>query len=332
MTTHASSVCMISVYLLSILLLSVLLYAPFILCDGGRNACRRLSDKPVLLPRAGKFDDAGAYNPTALKVRDKYVLIYRGQNKEGTSFLGYASSNDGVHFIRKDKPLLSPETDYERDGGLEDPRIVQIGGTYYLTYTGYNKKDAQLCLASSNDLKRWRRRGVVLPAYKGTWNKGWTKAGAILPKKLCGKYWMYYLGTADDADQMGIAQSDDLLHWVDATDKPVLPKRPGNFDSRVVEPGPAPHVTEDGILLIYNGADDKLVYRTGWALFDKTDPTKVLARSEHPILEPEQVWEKKGQVPNVVFAEGLITESDRLLLYYGGADSVTGVAELRLAH
>ena len=79
---------------------------------------------------------------------------------------------------------LSPEKDYEKDGGVEDPRLVQFGDTYYLTYTGYNKKDAQLCLATSKDLVHWERRGVILPAYKGRWNVRWTKSGAIVPEKI----------------------------------------------------------------------------------------------------------------------------------------------------
>ena len=81
------------------------------------------------------------------------------------------------------------------------------------------------------------------------------------------------------------------------------------FDSQVVEPGPAPVIIPQGIFLIYNGADDKLVYRTGWVLFDKKDPTKVLARAELPVFGPEKEWEKVGQVPNVVFVEGAVREA-----------------------
>lgn len=291
---------------------------------------KRISDKPILSPRKDCFDELAAYNPTAIKIKGEHVLLYRGQNKAGTSFVGIARSKDGIRFEADREPLLKPETDYEKKGGLEDPRLVLIDGTYYLTYTGYNGKDAQLCLASSKDLKTWTRHGVILPAYKGSWNRGWTKAGAIVDRKINGKYWMYYLGTVDDADQMGVASSTDLINWSDDLDHPVLPKRPGKFDSRVVEPGPAPFLTDRGILLIYNGADDKLVYRTGWVLFDRNDPTKVLARSDSPLLEPELSWEIEGQVPNVVFVEGAIKDGERLILYYGGADSVTGVAETRL--
>lgn len=310
--------------------IAVSLIMPFKSSQAGNPLITRLSQAPILTPRADKFDSAGSYNAAAIKKGKTYKLIYRGQDNKGTSFLGLAEGKDGVNFVQRDKPLMSPETEYEKDGGLEDPRIMKLGNKYYLTYTGYNKKDAQLCLASSSDLKAWTRHGVILPAYKGAWNKGWTKSGALVDRRINGKYWMYYLGTADNADQMGIATSSDLMAWQDATDKPVLPKRPGMFDSRVVEPGPPPIFTDDGILLFYNGADDKLVYRLGWVLFDKTDPVRVIARSDKPIFEPQQEWELKGQVNNVVFFEGMIREGNRLLLYYGGADTATGVARIDL--
>src|SRR5256712_8530973 len=259
-------------------------------------------------------------------------MLYRAQDKNGTSRLGYAESSDGFHFTRHPEPVLSPETDYEKDGGVEDPRLVKskdkFGDMYYLTYTGYNKKDAQLCLATSHDLIHWERKGVILPAYKGNWNVGWTKSGAIVPVKIDGKYWMYWLGTAaDKTDQTGLSYSSDLIHWTEATNTPVLPRRPGMFDSRVVEPGPPPFLTPKGIVLIYNGADDKLVYRTGVAVFDRHDPRRLISRSEKPVFSPEKEWEKVGQVPNVVFVEGTVQKGDKYLFYYGAADTYVGVAE-----
>jgi predicted GH43/DUF377 family glycosyl hydrolase len=216
---------------------------------------------------------------------------------------------------------------------VEDPRLQKFGDAYYLTYTGYNKKDAQLCLATSHDLIHWERKGVILPAYQGNWNKGWTKSGAIVPEKIDGNYWMYWLGTAaDKTDQMGLSYSTDLIHWTEATQTPVLPKRPGRFDSRVVEPGPPPILTSGGIVLIYNGADDSLVYRTGVAVFDAHDPRRVLYRSDVPIFSPEKEWEKVGQVPNVVFVEGVVLMKDHWLFYYGSADKYVGVAQASPMH
>lgn len=290
----------------------------------------RISAKPVLSPQAASWESAGTFNPAVIEKDGKFVMLYRAQDVSGTSRLGYAESTDGFHFMRRSEPVLSPEADYEKDGGVEDPRLVKINGTYYLTYTGYNKKDAQLCLAESRDLIHWERKGVILPAYKGNWNKGWTKSGAILTTKIRGEYWMYWLGTAEDkTDQMGVSHSKDLIHWIEATPTPVLPRRPGKFDSRVVEPGPPPILTDAGILLIYNGADDNLVYRTGIAIFDRDDPSKLLYRSDVPLFEPELEWEKIGQVPNVVFVEGLVRLQNRWLVYYGGADKYVGVAEVQ---
>jgi predicted GH43/DUF377 family glycosyl hydrolase len=296
------------------------------------GAWHRASDTPVISPQGNGWESAGTFNPSVVLRDGKIIMLYRAQDKGGTSRLGYAESTDGIHFARRQEPVLSPEEDYEKDGGVEDPRLVRFGDTYYLTYTGYNKKDAQLCLAISQDLIHWERKGVILPAYKGRWNVRWTKSGAIVPEKIAAKYWMYYLGTTPDKnDQMGLASSTDLLHWTDATDAPVLPVRAGKFDSRVAEPGPAPIMTPKGIVLIFNGADDKLVYRTGVAVFDRNDPQVLISRTEDGIFAPEKSWEKVGQVPNVVFVEGMVRQSERYLFYYGGADANVGVAEAPVA-
>jgi predicted GH43/DUF377 family glycosyl hydrolase len=300
----------------------------------------RISDTPIIAPEGDGFESAGTFNPSVVKYEGKFVMLYRAQDHQGKSSLGYASSQDGVHFVRRSEPVLVAEAPYETGGGVEDPRLVKIEDTFYLTYTGYNNKggkgihatgpvrgDAQLCMATSSDLIHWKRHGVIMPAYKGKWNVGWTKSGAIVPEKINGKYWMYYLADGEhQLTQMSIAYSDDLLRWTDVLDHPVLASRPKMFDSQVVEPGPAPVITENGIFLIYNGADDKNVYRTGWVLFDKKDPTKVIARTQQPIFEPVHAWEKVGQVPNVVFVEGLVPDGNRWLFYYGGADKYVGVA------
>ena len=300
----------------------------------------RVSNTPIIAPEGNGFESAGTFNPSVVRHDGKFVMLYRAQDHQGKSSLGYATSQDGVHFVRRSEPVLTAEAEYEAGGGVEDPRLVKIGDTFYLTYTGYNKQggkgahatgpdhgDAQLCLATSTDLSHWQRQGVIMPAYKGKWNVGWTKSGAIVPEKINGKYWMYYLADGEhQLTQMSIASSDDLLHWSDVLDHPVLASRPKMFDSQVVEPGPAPVITENGIFLIYNGADDSNVYRTGWVLFDKKDPTKVIARAEKPIFKPVHEWEKIGQVPNVVFVEGLVPDGNRWLFYYGGADKYVGVA------
>ncbi|HEX7360698.1 MAG TPA: glycoside hydrolase family 130 protein [Bryobacteraceae bacterium] len=305
-----------------------------------RISAQRISNWPLLGPGSG-WKDLATFNPAAIRVGNKTVLLFRAQDRHHVSRIGYAESTDGIHFKVRPQPVLSPQASYEKGGGVEDPRIVRIDGTYYLTYTGYNLHDAQLCLATSKDLIHWKRRGVILPAYQGTWNIQWTKSGAILPQKVNGKWWMYYLGTKKDRngmlrDYMGLASSTDLLHWKDAAAQPVLKRRPGAFDSRVMEPGPPPIMTKAGILLLYNGADDHLVYGPGWVLFDRHNPAHVLARADQAFIAPSLKWEKSGNVPNVIFLEGAIVDSAHdgkldLTGYYGAADKYLGGMRIHIA-
>ena len=117
----------------------------------------------------------------------------------------------------------------------------KFGDTYYLTYTGYNKKMRSFASPLPRDLIHWKRERRAPSRVQGNWNVAWTKSGAIVPEKIDGKYWMYWLGTtADKTDQMGLSYSTDLIHWTEATATPVFPRRAGMFDSRVVEPGPPP--------------------------------------------------------------------------------------------
>lgn len=295
----------------------------------------RVADKPILFPQGSSFESAGTFNPSVVMHDGKFVMLYRAQDSKGMSSLGYATSEDGVHFTRRPEPVFVSAAPYEKGGGVEDPRLVEIGDTFYLTYTGYNNVDdhvadkgnAQLCLATSKDLIHWQRQGILMPSYQGRWNVKWTKSGAILTEKIQGKYWMYFLGDAKGKDtQMGLAYSDDLVHWTEALDHPVLASRAGMFDSQVVEPGPPPVLTPEGIFLIYNGADDHQIYSTGWVLFDRNDPARVLARAATPVFSPGLEWEKVGQVPNVVFVEGMVRERNRWLFYYGAADKYVGMA------
>src|ERR1700733_1706828 len=90
------------------------------------GAWHRVSDSPIISPRGNGWESAGTFNPTVMLRDGKIVMLYRAQDKLGTSRLGYADSTDGVHFTRQEEPVLSPSQDYEKDGGVEDPRLVQF--------------------------------------------------------------------------------------------------------------------------------------------------------------------------------------------------------------
>ncbi|MDX1638350.1 MAG: glycoside hydrolase family 130 protein [Balneolaceae bacterium] len=275
---------------------------------------------PILTPRGNSWEAKDVFNPAAWTNGETVYLLYRAEDStgigewNGTSRIGLATSSDGIHFSREPKPVLEPTESWELPGGCEDPRITKINETYYLTYTAYDGETARLALATSTDLHKWKKHGLLFP------KRGWTKAGAILNTPVNGKYWMYFGDT-----NIWAAWSTDLVTWT-VVEEPVMKPREGKFDSRLVEPGPSPVMTEDGILLLYNGADDDLVYNAGQVLFDSNDPTRIIARSDTSFLQPDSELERHGQVPNVVFIEGMVPFNNSRFLYYGMGDSGIGVA------
>ena len=275
--------------------------------------------KPILTPESIGFKYGAVYNPAVVYVNGTFYMFYRAQRFwHGVSYIRLAISRDGIHYIDLDRVVIRPTLKEELSGlggGCEDPRIVKVNDTYYMTYTAFDGRIARLALARSKDLIHWEKLGIVFPDW------GWSKSGAILPIKINGKYIMYF-----GDSNIWIAYSEDMVHWVTDREWVVLRPRPGYFDSKLVEPGPPPILTDKGILLIYNGADENNRYSVGWVLFSKDDPTKVIARAEKPILEPELEWETFGQVPNVTFATALVIVDNKMYLYYGAADTYVGLA------
>jgi predicted GH43/DUF377 family glycosyl hydrolase len=102
------------------------------------------------------------------------------------------------------------------------------------------------------------------------------------------------------------------------------------WERRKVGVGPPPIKTDLGWLVIYHGVSIESIYRAGAILLDLDNPSKVLARTKEPILEPEMEFEKYGVVPNVVFPDGAIVQYRKLMVYYGGADKVCCVASTPL--
>lgn len=275
---------------------------------------------PIIEPQGSTWESKDVFNPAAWSDGETIYLLYRAEDStgigewNGTSRIGLAKSTDGYHFEREKEPIFGPAEDFELPGGTEDPRIVKIDDTFYLTYTAYDGETARLSLASSEDLYNWERHGIIFPELE------WSKAGAIVPREINGRYWMYFGDT-----NIWAAWSEDLIHWT-RIEEPVMEPREEMFDSHLIEPGPTPLITDDGILLLYNSADEDLVYRTGQALFDINDPTQLLKRSDDYFLSPDTELEVGGQISNVVFIEGLAKLDDAWFLYYGMGDSGIGVA------
>jgi beta-1,2-mannosidase len=288
---------------------------------------------PILRPTNRPWESRFVFNPAAIVRHGRVHLLYRAQGPDLRSSIGLATSSDGVHFDRRDEPVLVATEPYELPGGCEDPRVVRVGRTYYMTYTGYDGSSARLCLATSANLIDWTKHGPLFGDFETRdVGKPWSKSGAILTRKVIDpatgrRRYVMYFGDKD----IYFAWSDDLLHWTPGpVDQPVMRPEPGTYSAELLEPGPPPLITENGyILLIHNSAahdpDGKLVYRAGQALIDPAAPTEELARLTRPFLVPETPDETAGQVDNVVFVEGLVAYRGEWLLYYGEGDAGVGV-------
>lgn len=121
---------------------------------------------PILRPNPNNnWESAFLYNPTAIVLNETVFLLYRAQNASKTSSIGLAWSTDGFNFTRLNKPIIYATAPWEHIGGTEDPRIVRVNGTYYVTYTGFDNLTAQLCLATSTDLLNWTKYPPLFPGY-----------------------------------------------------------------------------------------------------------------------------------------------------------------------
>lgn len=304
------------------------------------------------------WESNDTFNPAATIKDGKIVVLYRAEDKAGraigkrTSRIGYAESTDGITFKHRKEPVLYPADDSQKanewPGGCEDPRVaVTEDGLYVIFYTQWNQDKARVGVATSRDLLKWEKHGpAFLKAYNGKFNEIWSKSASILTKlvgdkqviaKVNGKYWLYF-GEAN----VNVATSADLTNWEPVVDKDqnlvnLISPRKGYFDSNLTECGPPAILTDKGIVLLYNGKNDKgedgdkrftpNSYCAGQVLFDKNDPTKLLARMDVPFFRPMESFEKSGQYEaGTVFIEGMVYFKKKWLLYYGCADSRVGVA------
>ncbi len=314
-----------------------------------------------------RWEEKDVFNPAAVIKDGRVCLLYRAEDTvgkfAGTSRVGLAESADGFTFERRAAPVLYPDGSAirESEGGCEDPRVVESpDGGYIMTYTAFDGVLPQLFAASSSDLIHWTRHGYAFE--KSGFDKDFRcKSGAILCEmrndrliaaKQHNKYWMYW-----GEGVIYAATSDNLIDWEPVMNTPkhasrsiksapshikwngdqrlyaVLDGRKGCFDSWLTEPGPPPVLTEQGIVILYNGASKNLLcsprgmrYSVGCALLSPDDCLTVKKRDTQPLLVPEEPYEIEGQISRVCFAEGLVYYDNQWILYYGTADSKIAAA------
>lgn len=288
----------------------------------------RAKENPILAPSDLSWENMLVFNPGAIMVEDKVYLIYRAMGKNDPhSRLGLATSRDGIRFERIKDPLYSGGGHPDESLGIEDPRIVKIDDTYYLTYTAVSEnfetevtyregKRPQIALSTTKDFKTFVDYDVIIPNLLG-------KNASFFPKKINGEYWLLYRA---GEEKTYFAKSTSLTDWKDTRE--VFEQRPGMWDSVKCGIGPPPIETEKGWLLFYHGVDQTHKYGLGIMFLDLQNPQEILYRSPEPILEPLEDYEKYGFVENVVYSCGAIEKDDLYYVYYGAADRVIGVATI----
>lgn len=288
---------------------------------------KRFQENPILRPIVeNAWESRAVFNAAALNVGGRVHILYRAVGSDGVSRLGYASSSDGYHIEeRLSSPVFEPTNNAE-NGGCEDPRLTLLDQQCIMTYTALHdlvSSTHQIALTSiaTDDLlnKQWNWGKKSTP-FEGVRNKD----AVILPRKIGGHYAMFHRIDPD----ICIAYSRDLQNWFDI--KAIIGPRLKKWDSWKVGAAGPPIEIREGLLFIYHGVNFQKIYCLGAILLDKNDPEQVLYRSENPILEPVADYERFGRVPNVVFSCGSILVDDKLLVYYGGADTVVCVATYAL--
>ncbi|HLN75196.1 MAG TPA: glycoside hydrolase family 130 protein [Prolixibacteraceae bacterium] len=255
---------------------------------------------------------------------DPRIINYRKKDYLTTlSYLRLVCSDDGLHFHEpKGYGPIFGKGELETFG-IEDCRVATMEGGYHLTFTEVSEFGVGVGLIRTLDFKTFEREGMIFPPHN--------KDCALFEQKINGMYYALHRPSSPElgGNYMWIAQSPDLIHW--GRHKCIATVRPDSWDSVRVGAGAAPIRTEKGWLEIYHGANSNHRYCLGALLLDLKDPTKVLARSKEPIMEPIVYYEQTGFFGNVVFTNGHYVVGDDIFMYYGASDEVICGARLSIA-
>jgi len=302
-----------------------------------KNPLLTRKDIPNIYPNM--IDATSVFNPGAVKYKDKYILILRVQNRGRETFLMKAESLNGLDFKADNKliDLKGIEKLSEKVYHCYDARVTFLEGRYYLMFAMDMEGKCGLGLAVTDDFENYEFLGLT--------SEEDTRNGVLFPEKINGKYVrlerpnkVQLQGGPTSGNSIVLSESDDLLKW--NTVSIVMSGRFHYWDE-LIGSGPAPVKTREGWLHVYHGVATHFgsanIYQGGVSLLGLFDPSKVLARGKYNILEPREVYELTGQVPNVCFPSGMIVEEfdeegfalpdSKVFIYYGAADTSIGLLE-----
>ncbi len=288
----------------------------------------RHPSNPILTAAHWPYPVNSVFNPGATLLPDgTTLLLCRVEDRRGHSHLCAARSPDGVSdWVVDAAPTLAPETEAypEELWGIEDPRITYLPEqrAYAVVYTAYSRGGPGVSLAVTEDFRTFERYGMIMPPED--------KDAALLPYRLRGQWALIHRPVGTRGAHMWISYSPDLMHW--GRHKLMLAARRGSWwDANKIGLSAPPIETPQGWLVIYHGVRQTAagaIYRLGLALFDLEDPERCLKRSDDWLFGPEQPYERRGDVDNVVFPCGYTRadDGDTIHLYYGAADTSVALA------
>lgn len=274
---------------------------------------------PLLYPNPlHRWEALNVFNCAVTQHNGLFHMHYRAQGVDFISSIGYAVSQDGISWNRLEQPVMVPHNGIEDCRGVEDPRVTLLEGTFYMCYTAYGLNGNFPMIARSDNLIVWEDVGPL--------EKTENKDHVLFPERIGGRYAILHRRRP----HIWIAYSDDLKTWTDHTI--IMSPRPDNdWDSKSIGANGVPIRTEHGWLLFYHGYGEKHIYRQSVALLDLEDPSQVIHRPRTFVMEPEETWEIRGDVPNVIFSCSNNVVGDSLYFYYAGADRMVGLATAPMA-
>jgi len=304
----------------------------------------RSSDNPILtrldIPDVvpGVVDVTSVFNPGAIKIDERYMLLLRVQTRGRETKLMVAESDDGERFVVRPAVIEIDGLEAVRETTYHvyDPRLTNVDGVIYVVFAADVDGACRLGIARADD--ELNRLELVSFGSESD-----TRNGVLFPEKIGGRFVrlerpnrVTVEGGVATGSEVVLSESDDLVTWRPVG--PVMGGRPHYWDE-LIGSGPPPVKTQDGWLHVYHGVARHFgagIYQAGVVLLDLADPTKVIARSRNNVLEPREPWEMMGQVPNVVFPSGMIVDemdgggfaprTSEVRVYYGAADACVGLA------
>ena len=281
-----------------------------------RDVIERSKGNPLIALRDLPFRCADIWNAGVVRLGREVLLLLTVETLEGHYHIYRAFGTDGETFTVDAEPFMTPDEEApgrEYEGwGIRDPRITPMEGGYYITYVADGEHGLRPGLARTDDFRSVQRIAYVSQVD--------VKNAALFPRKIDGRYAL--LSRYDATGHVWLSFSDDLVFWNDA--RVVMTPRGGFWDPSMIGAASPPIEIEEGWLLVYYGEKSTSagpLVRLGAAVLDRDDPSRVLARSNIPILSPRERYERIGDVPNVVFSCGVLVEGDQLHVYYGASDS-----------